>query len=157
MQITDVLAYEPVLAGCSLRDEGGERRVLMRAALTPPCWINVAVGDGVVTLDGRVPGLTHKQIAGVLAWWVPGTRDVMNNLCETAPIDDVDDELTDIVSRMLKRDPPLDASRIAVYSRNAAVELDGVVPTEPERNQAEFDAWYVFGVDQVENHLDVGG
>ncbi|HEX5022545.1 MAG TPA: hypothetical protein VFX54_17890 [Candidatus Binatia bacterium] len=27
------------------------------------------------------PG-THKRLAGVLAWWVPGTRDVVDGLEE---------------------------------------------------------------------------
>ena len=34
--------------------------------------IEIEVKDGVVTLDGRVPGLASKRLAGVLAWWVPG-------------------------------------------------------------------------------------
>ena len=40
--------------------------------------IIVAVKDGIVTLNGEVPSLTHKCLAGVLAWWVPGTGDVIS-------------------------------------------------------------------------------
>jgi len=34
----------------------------------------IAVSDEVVTLDGPVESISHKRLAGVLAWWVPGTR-----------------------------------------------------------------------------------
>ncbi len=30
--------------------------------------IGISVADGVVTLDGLVPSLAHKRLAGVLAW-----------------------------------------------------------------------------------------
>lgn len=42
----------------------------------------IEVKKGIVTLNGEVPSLTHKRLAGVLAWWVPGTRDVVNGLEE---------------------------------------------------------------------------
>jgi osmotically-inducible protein OsmY len=42
--------------------------------------IVVEVKDGVVTLNGEVPSLTHKRLAGVLAWWVPGVKSVVNRV-----------------------------------------------------------------------------
>ena len=33
--------------------------------------------------------------------------------------------------------------------------LQGIVPTPSEREIAEFDAWYVFGVDKVKNYIEV--
>ena len=44
--------------------------------------IEVSTEDGDVTLDGSVPSLVHKRLAGVLAWWVPGTREVINALLD---------------------------------------------------------------------------
>jgi osmotically-inducible protein OsmY len=35
------------------------------------------------------------------------------------------------------------------------VTLTGLVPTDAEREMAEFDAWYVFGVDRVINQIAV--
>jgi osmotically-inducible protein OsmY len=35
------------------------------------------------------------------------------------------------------------------------VRLTGLVPTEAEREMAGFDAWYVFGVDKVDNRIQV--
>jgi osmotically-inducible protein OsmY len=40
----------------------------------------VVVDGDVVTLNGQVPSLSHKRLAGVLAWWVPGVRDVVDGL-----------------------------------------------------------------------------
>jgi hypothetical protein len=42
--------------------------------------MGISVDEGVVTLDGIVPSIAHKRLAGVLAWWVPGVRDVVNGL-----------------------------------------------------------------------------
>jgi osmotically-inducible protein OsmY len=33
--------------------------------------------------------------------------------------------------------------------------MQGLVPTASEREMAEFDAWYVFGVDKVVNDIQV--
>ena len=42
--------------------------------------IDVEVQDRIVTLNERVPGLPSKRLAGVLAWWVPGVRDVVDGI-----------------------------------------------------------------------------
>ena len=36
-------------------------------------------------LNGRMPGLASKRLAGVLAWWVPGARDVVNGIAVEPP------------------------------------------------------------------------
>jgi osmotically-inducible protein OsmY len=41
--------------------------------------------------------------------------------------------------------------------RRAVVALDGFVLTEVERDMAEWDAWYVFGVEDVLNRIEVKG
>ena len=38
---------------------------------------------------------------------------------------------------------------------DAVVTLAGLVPSESEREMAEWDAWYVFGVDRVHNKIEV--
>lgn len=117
--------------------------------------ITVSVADGVVTLDGDLPGLAQKRLAGVLAWWVPGARDVVNGIGVTPPEADDDEQMTDAVRTALEKDPFVNADQISVTTRNAVVTLHGIVPTPSERDMAEYDAWYVFGVDKVRNDIDV--
>ena len=58
---------------------------------------------------------------------------------------------------VLEKDPFVNADQLRVGVRRAVVALDGVVPTESERDMAERDAWYVFGVEDVINRIEVEG
>jgi hypothetical protein len=46
----------------------GQVDIVLPASGTPCGSIEVAVAAGVVTLNDRVPSLSHKRLAGVLAW-----------------------------------------------------------------------------------------
>jgi len=83
--VRDALLQEPALAECTLREWVKGKPEMVRAPTPSRGAIDIRVEDGVVTLDGDVPGLAHKRIAGVLAWWVPGSRDVINGLGVTPP------------------------------------------------------------------------
>jgi len=154
--VRDALLSEPALAEVAILERIGDKIV---AARRPPAAhrgaIGLSVEDGVVTLDGDVPGLAHKRLAGVLAWWVPGSRDVVNGLGVLPAEQDTYGEIADAVRLALEKDPFVDASQIRVAVKGGAVTLMGLVPTESERDMAEFDAWYVFGVDSVENQIGV--
>ncbi len=117
--------------------------------------IGLSVAHGVVTLDGSVPSLAHKRLAGVLAWWVPGVRDVVNGLEVVPPEEDDDDEITDAVHLVLEKDPLVDATQLGVSTRGAVVTLTGAVLCQVERQAAERDAWCVFGVDDVKSEIRV--
>ncbi len=158
--LRDALVAEPVFQGCPLRAAAG--RMPMSAAPPPPATgtqarsrLDVAVEDGVVTLDGEVPSLAHKRLAGVLAWWVPGTRDVVNGLEVFPPEEDGDGEIGDAVRIALEKDPLVDAGDVGVSVRGGEVELHGAVASLDQREAAEMDAWCVFGVDRVVNRLRV--
>jgi osmotically-inducible protein OsmY len=119
--------------------------------------ILVEVKDGVVTLDGWVISLSHKRMAGVLAWWVPGCRDVVDALEVLPPEQDNDDEVSDALSLVLEMDPMIpDPGQIRVSTQNYVVTLEGLVGTEEVRQRAEQDAWCLFAVDRVVNQLAVG-
>jgi osmotically-inducible protein OsmY len=94
-------------------------------------------------------------LAGVLAWWVPGSRDVVNGLEEAPPEEDNDDEVTDAVRLVLEKDPFVNADQIRISTQNYVVTLEGLVLNKEVKEMAEFDAWYVFGVDKVVNKLIV--
>ena len=117
--------------------------------------IELSVEDGVVTLTGQVISLSHKRLAGVLAWWARGCRDVVNGL-EVVPFEeDNDDEVTDALRLVLETDPWVHADQIGIGTRDYVVTLEGVVASEEERKRAETDAWCLFAVDKVINHIEV--
>jgi len=119
------------------------------------CDIKTEVHDGVVDIEGMVPSLSHKRLAGALAWWIPGTTDVINSL-EVAPQeDDSDDEVEDALRIALEKDGLVDASGITVSAQNWVVTLNGSVGSDAEKNAAEEDAWYIWGVNDVVNNLVV--
>jgi osmotically-inducible protein OsmY len=153
--VGSAIAGEPVFANCTIRAQSREHQDTVQIAEPAAGTIDIVVEDGVVTLDGDVPGLGLKRLAGLLAWWVPGSRDVVNGLGVTPPETDNDDEITDAVRLALERDPFVNPDQIRVTTSNAVVTLQGLVPTESEREMAEFDAWYIFGVDKVVNEVRV--
>lgn len=155
-RVRNALLGEPALGETILRETvKGETTMVREPPGRHRGEIDVAVDEGVVTLTGTAPSLAHKRLVGVLAWWVPGTRDVVNGLEVVPPEHDSDEEITDSVRIVLEKDPFVDASQLRVTTRERVVDLRGVVPEEAEREMAELDAWYVFGVDRVVNHVEV--
>jgi osmotically-inducible protein OsmY len=155
--VCKVLLGEPALEHCIIHGlVGGSVETVRKAIPDRAGSIVVAVSDGVVTLNGEVPSLTHKRLAGVLTWWVPGARDVVNGLEEVPAEEDNDDELVDAVRLVLEKDPFVDAGSIRVSSKDWVVTLEGLVPREAMKQMAERDAWYVLGVTGVINLIQSG-
>jgi len=154
--VRDALLQEPAFATFAITIRAQGQVAPVRPGSGTPCGsIEVAVADGVVTLNGQVPSLSHKRLAGVLAWWVPGSRDVINGLAVEPPQEDTTDEITDAVRLVLDKDPFVRADQIHVRTRDRVVTLEGLVPNTTIREMAAYDAWYVFGVDRVANELQV--
>ena len=154
-KVRDALLEEVTLADCTIRTWDKGELELVRQPAGATGTIDIRVADGVVTLDGDVAGPGQKRMAGVLSWWVPGSRDVVNGIGVTPPEPDSEAAVTDAVLQVLERDPFVNSESIQVRTRRAVVTLDGSVPREAERKLAEDDAWYVFGVDKVINNLSV--
>ncbi|HTR15865.1 MAG TPA: BON domain-containing protein [Acetobacteraceae bacterium] len=154
-KVRDALLEETALTACSIRVWIKGQPEIVRAPADATGNIDIRVEDGIVTLDGDVTGLGQKRLAGVLAWWVPGSRDVINGIGVTPPERDSEAAITDAVLQVLEKDPFVDAASIRVHTRQRVVNLDGTVPREAELEFAESDAWYVFGVDKVINRLAV--
>jgi osmotically-inducible protein OsmY len=154
--VSTTLLAEDLLASCALRAVvKGQPEVLRETGQGIHGGIVVEVNDGIVILNGAVPSLTTKRLAGVLAWWVPGSRDVVNGIEVDPPEEDNDDEVVDAVRLVLEKDPFVNASRIGVSCTNYVVTLAGGVKSGMQRQMAESDAWYVFRVDRVVNLLQV--
>ena len=154
--VRDALLQEPTLQNCTIHVlRKGRLEPVREVADEPRGAIRVSVTDGVVLLDDHVTGLTQKRLAGVLAWWVPGSRDVINGMEVVPEQSDSDEEMAKAVRIVLKKNPFVNADRIRVAVQRSIVTLEGDVPSAPQREMAEFDAWYVFGVDKVINRLEV--
>lgn len=120
-----------------------------------PCFVNLLVDHGVVTLSGEVISLSHKRLAKLMAWWVPGVCDVVDYLKVVPHEEDTDDEITDAIRLALTKDPLVHAEQIRVSTRGRVVTLEGVVREETERQMAEDDVWYLSDVDSVNNYIQV--
>jgi hypothetical protein len=148
-------AEEPAFANLKVLERRLGRLELVRDVADGAGEIDFEVQDGVVTLDGAAPSLASKRLAGVMAWWVPGARDVINGMAVEPPEEDAPIEIEEAVKLALEKDPFVDADQIRVGARGAVVRLTGLVRSEGMREFAEADAWYVFGVDDVINHIEV--
>lgn len=155
-RVCKALLAEDMLGSCAIwAVVKGQSEVVREADQGVDGSIDVEVQDGVVILNGAVSSLTAKRLAGVLAWWMPGSRDVVNGIEEIPTEEDNADEIIDAVRLVLEKDPFVNASQIKVSCANDWVTLDGLVQNESVRRLAEADAWYVFGVDGVTNRMQV--
>ena len=146
---------EPSFRALAIKEAENNHLKLVRDAFEDAYGeIVFEVHDGVVILNGRVPGLTTKRLAGVLAWWVPGSRDVVNGIAVDPPEEDGPILIEEAVRVALDKDPFVDAEQVRVGVRNRTVRLTGILPRDA-RDAAEWDAWYVFGVDDVINEIEV--
>jgi osmotically-inducible protein OsmY len=117
--------------------------------------IEISVTEGVIVLEGRVQSQPHRLFAGVLAWWTPGRRDVLNALKVEPQYPERDDEVTETLRLVLEADPLVDASQVRPLCERWVVTLEGSVPSEEQRQRAELDAWALSGVHRVQNRLHV--
>ena len=147
---------EPSFRQLALKErEGGQLKRVREAFEDARGEIEIEVEKGVVILNGRVSGLASKRLAGVLAWWVPGSRDVINGIAVEPPEEDGPIQIEEGVKIALEKDPFVDASEIRVGVRHRTVRLTGSVHSSEARDAAEWDAWYVFGVDDVINEIEI--
>lgn len=154
--LCDFLLRAPEFLNCAIRIRTkGRVETLRDVAAEGSGEIEVAIDDGVVTLEGTVISLSHKRVAGVLAWWTPGCRDVVNALGVVPPEEDNDGEVVDALRLVLEMDPLIQSDQITASCRNYVVTLEGCVRTEAERHQAELDAWALFAVDKVVNRIEL--
>jgi osmotically-inducible protein OsmY len=119
--------------------------------------IEIEVRDGVVILSGEVLSLTHRRLAEVLAWWAAGCECVENHLHVVPPEQETDDELADAVRLVMEKDPLVRADQLLISVQRGVVILDGLVASDEERHLVVQDAWYIPGVQDVVDRIQVGG
>jgi osmotically-inducible protein OsmY len=147
---------QPEFRNCTLRLHTNERDQLLREGNGDSVGdIQISVSDGAIVLEGHVISQPHRLFAGVLAWWTPGRRDVINSLEVQPSYDENDDEVAEALRLVLEADPEIDAAQVRPAVDKWVVTLEGNVPTEEQKRRAEMDAWYISGVDRVVNNLQV--
>ncbi|HKJ75587.1 MAG TPA: BON domain-containing protein [Gammaproteobacteria bacterium] len=156
-QVAERLSTEPVFSEYTLQvGAGGELQTLHEAG--PEGFaVKAHVHDGVVTLSGRVGSLSHRRLAEVLAWWTDGCTLVRNELDVFPEEADNDNEVTDAVRIVLEKDPLVHADNLRPGTAAGVVTLTGSVASEEEKRLAMLDAWYVPGVFDVVDRIDVHG
>jgi len=154
--VRDAFFQESALQHCILRiKKKGTVETIRESVVAKPGAIEISVQDGVVLLDDHVPSLAQKRLAGVLAWWVPGSRDVINGMAVEPPEEDNDEELLDTIRLVLEKDPFVNGDQMRISAKHSVITLEGLVINDVQRQMAENDAWYVFGVDKVSNKLQI--
>lgn len=153
-----ILLEQAEFRNCTLRMRTNERVIVLhRTEENSVGEIEISVTDGMIVLEGHVISVPHRLFAGVLAWWTPGRRDVINALALEPRYEERDDEVTEALRLALEADPLLEADQIRPHTRDWVVTLEGAVPTEEQRRRAELDAWSLSGIDRVVNRLQVTG
>lgn len=119
------------------------------------CSFAITIHAGVVTLEGVVESPSHKRLAEALVWWSTGVTNVIDRVRIAHEHADNDNEITDAVNLVLEKDPFVHNGQIHVATAHGTVTLEGLVREEQERDMAEMDAWYLGGVEQVINRIEV--
>lgn len=154
-ELLRALIDEPAFSILAIQEKSGGRTALVRNPCKRAGFIEYEAQDGVAILKGAVPGLGHKRLAGVLAWWVPGTRDVVNSLAVTPIEEDSDEDILDAVRLAIEKDNGIESWQVRATVSDRVVTLCGHVSDPETRDRVERDAWYVFGVEAVINRLSV--
>jgi len=145
----DVKLDIPTVEDATIRE--GVERQLRNAAAIDPLELDVAVDQGIVTLDGRVHSAPEERLAVELARRVRGVRKVDDQIVYE-PEPRSDSEIADDVRSVLSNDLFLGNDDVSVNVDDGRVTLSGKVRTLAERRRAEELAW----VDGVEN-VHAGG
>src|SRR5690606_38630781 len=108
-------------------------------------------------LTGRVSSIAHKRIAELIAWWTNGVAAVDNQLNVSPPEEDNDYEIAEAVQIAFEKDPLVHSAQIHPDSADGVVVLSGSVASEEERQVALADTWYIPGVVEVVDRIELHG
>ncbi len=115
--------------------------------------VNVAVSNGVVTLEGSVGAYWKKLIVEDQAYSLMGVIDVINKLTVVPTKDFVDEKIADNIRKALDRSILSDADRVSVKVVNGEVTLKGQVSSFTAKRNIQNIAYYTPGVIQVHDEL----
>ena len=123
-------------------------------------FVNVAVNNGVATLNGETRTDVGRDSALSLVNNMPGVKDVVDNI-KISPVSGFDDRIRISAMRAIYRDPVLSryasdpAKPIRIVVDNGKLSLYGTVASAMDKQVAGIRANQVFGVFSVQNNLEV--
>jgi hyperosmotically inducible protein len=123
-------------------------------------FVDVAVNNGVATLNGETRTDVGRDSALSLANNMPGVKDVVDSI-KVSPVSGFDDRIRISALRVIYRDPVLGryasdpAKPIRIVVDNGKLSLYGTVATTMDKQIAGIRANQVFGVFSVQNNLEV--
>jgi hyperosmotically inducible periplasmic protein len=123
-------------------------------------FVDVAVKNGVATLNGETRTEVGRDSAIDLVGRTPGVKDMVNNIT-VAPVSNFDDRIRLSAFRAIYRDPVLNryaidpALPIRLIVDNGKLTLYGTVMNSMDKQVAGIRAGQVFGVFNVQNKLEV--
>ncbi|MCW8195806.1 BON domain-containing protein [Proteobacteria bacterium 005FR1] len=151
------LQGERVFADTTLVVDAQGDGILVHDAGSGADWIEALVDNGKITLTGRVNSLAHKRIAELVTWWTKGTAAVDNQLNVSPPEEDNDLELTEAIHIAFEKDPLVHADQLHPDIADGVVVLTGSVASDEERQLALTDTWYIPGVQEVVDRIELHG
>lgn len=154
-EVVRTLSAEAIFLDHTLIVEAGGHRQTVRQGAPGAGRIDIGIDDGCVALEGQVVSLSHRRFAEVLVWWIAACRRVDNRLQVVPPQRDHDNEINDVVQMVLEKDPLVHAAQLRVGTAAGIVEIQGLVTSEEERRLAVADVWYVPGVWDVVDRIEI--
>jgi hyperosmotically inducible protein len=139
---------------------GKVKSALVSSPVVKATQVQVESKDGIVQLTGFVDSSERITAAAAVAAGVEGVSKVENNLKvkgsdRTAGVVVDDAMVTAKVKSALLADSSTHGMKIDVDTRKGAVQLNGFVASEMEKNHAQQLAAKIEGVKSVENNLTV--
>lgn len=141
-----------------LRDESTEaavKRLLEADTRIDASEIEVTVEDDIAFLSGSVDGAAERQAIIEIVKTAASIRNVVNRLLLRNYIERTNDELKESVRNALRRDISLDAGLVTVEASGGEVTLRGYVESFAQKNAIEDVAWWISGVTEVINCIEV--
>ena len=117
--------------------------------------LKVTTVNGHVTLSGDIDAFWKKQLAEKRAASIVGVKDIKNELSIVHSKKVSDEELSKSLVNAMKANRFIDITNININVENANVNLTGTVRSFMEREEIYRVVLYAFGVNSVENSIDI--
>ena len=141
-----------------LRDRSTEntiKRLLAADSRIDAAEIEVTVEDDIAFLSGSVDGAAEREAVIENVKTTAAIRNVVDRLLLRNYIERTNDELRESVRNAIQRDISLEIRLVTVEASGGEVTLRGYVESFAQKNAIEDVTWWVSGVTEVKNCIEV--